>query len=140
MSAPQVVSVDPQNQETDVVLGAPVVITFDQLMDTTTISDATFSLTRPAPMQVVTSQNLISGSEGPSTTVVRGTFTFATDSQGRTVATFQPAKPLDSLYTLGLSVLTEATSSRVGARERREGWIVCSFCYRKTSESRFGSR
>lgn len=90
MSAPVVVSVQPDVNETDVVLGQPVIITFDQGIDTTTLSDSTFNLSFPAPTQIITSGQLISGPAGPSTVPVHGAWTFATDGQNRTVATFTP--------------------------------------------------
>lgn len=45
MSAPQVVSVQPDVGATDVVLAIPITVTFDQLIDTTTVDSSTFSLT-----------------------------------------------------------------------------------------------
>ena len=47
MSAPVVLSVEPGNLETDVILGIPIVVTFDQEIDPATITDATFCLTGP---------------------------------------------------------------------------------------------
>lgn len=96
MSAPVVVQVNPDVSETDVILGAPIVITFDQAIDTTTLTNDTFSVTLPSQTQVITSEELISRGNPvtePSPQPVTGTFTFATDTQGRTVATFTPDKP-----------------------------------------------
>lgn len=95
MAAPQVVQVTPNNSETDVVLGQALVVQFDQLIDTTTLNDDTFSLTCPAPTQILTTGQLISGEAAPSTIAVPGTWSFVTDSQGRTVATFTPTKALE---------------------------------------------
>jgi len=39
------VSVEPANNDTDVVLGTPIIVTFDQEIDPTSISETTFSLT-----------------------------------------------------------------------------------------------
>lgn len=47
MSAPNVVSVEPADSETDVILGTVIFVTFDQEIDPTTVTDATFSLTGP---------------------------------------------------------------------------------------------
>lgn len=57
MSAPNVVAVEPGNSETDVVLGTPIIVTFDQEIDATTITDATFCLTGPGTSEVVNAQN-----------------------------------------------------------------------------------
>src|ERR1035437_8805186 len=91
MSAPVVVSVDPGNSETDVVLGQALILTFDQVIDPTTLNDSPFSLTYPAPIQVVNSAQLISGKPESSTVSVDGTWSFATVA-GATVATFQPSR------------------------------------------------
>ena len=58
MSAPVVVSVEPGNAETDVILGTPIFVTFDQEIDATTITDATFCMTGPGTSQ----HNLVSPS------------------------------------------------------------------------------
>ena len=47
MAAPSVVSVEPADSETDVILGTVIFVTFDQEIDPTTVTDATFSLTGP---------------------------------------------------------------------------------------------
>ena len=95
MAAPIVVQVTPEDKETDVVLGQSIVVVFDQAIDTTSVDDDTFSLTCPAPTQILTSGQLISGEAGPSEVSVTGKWTFSTDEQGRTVATFQPDKPFE---------------------------------------------
>jgi hypothetical protein len=91
MSAPVVVSVDPGNSETDVVLGQALIVTFDQVIDPTTLNDSTFSLTYPASIQVVNASQLISGKPESSTVAVDGTWSLATVA-GATVATFQPTR------------------------------------------------
>ena len=62
MAAPNVVELIPGNNETDVILGTPIVVTFDQEIDVTTINDATFSLTGPGTSEVVNAENLVSPS------------------------------------------------------------------------------
>ena len=61
MSPPVVVSVEPSNLETDVILGIPIIISFDQVIDPTTVNDATFALTGPGTSQ----HNLVSPSFVP---------------------------------------------------------------------------
>jgi len=107
MSAPQVVAVVPDVNETDVVLGQAISITFDQEIDTTSLSDSTFSLTCPALTQVVTNNQLISGESSPSTIVVHGTWTFNTAPNGATVAVFQPSR--------GFTPNTSYTATLLGA-------------------------
>ncbi|MGB0124241.1 MAG: Ig-like domain-containing protein [Silvibacterium sp.] len=91
MSAPVVVSVQPDVNETDVVLGQPIIVTFDQVIDSSTLTESTFNLSYPAPTQIINAQQLISGPASPSTVTVHGTWSFATNTQNQTVATFTPA-------------------------------------------------
>lgn len=104
MSAPQVIQVVPDVNDTDVVLGQALVVTFDQAIDPATLNDSTFSLTYPSPTQIVTSGQLISGASSPSTVSVEGVWSFATNDQGCTVASFQEktALPPNTLITAQL--------------------------------------
>ena len=101
MSAPVVLQSTPANEEGDVVLGQTIIITFDQAINTSTLNDSTFSLTFPAPTQVLTSSQLVAGEAAPSTVNVEGVWSFADDKTGRTIATFTPSKHLqeNTLYT-----------------------------------------
>lgn len=96
MAAPSVVSVNPAVNEKDVVLGTQVVITFDQEIDPSSITESTFALTGPGQTQILTPGQL--ASESPDTSLSRefvlGTFGFALDGQGRSVVTFNPTKQL----------------------------------------------
>lgn len=94
MSAPLVVNVDPANNEVDVVLGSQITVTFDQAIDTTTIDESTFSVTGPGQTQILTAGQLIAkdGNTLLSREYIEGTFTFDTDSQGRTVVSFVPVR------------------------------------------------
>lgn len=101
MAAPLILSVAPLDGETDVVLGADLVVVFDQLIDTTTVNTSTFSVTGPGQTAVVTGDNLILST--PTATVGRqylpGTFTFATNSSNQTVVTFSPDDPFQPNQT-----------------------------------------
>lgn len=114
MSAPQVVQVTPNNEETDVVLGQALSVTFDQVIDTTTLNDDTFSLTCPAPTQILTNTQLISGEAAPSAVSVPGTWSFVVDDQNRTVATFTPTDALlqNTPYTATLFGADAALSTQ----------------------------
>jgi hypothetical protein len=96
MPAPTVVAVTPIANSTDVVLGAPIVVTFDQLIDITTVSDATFSLQGPGQTQILDpSQILLSAPDiATGREYITGTFVFTVDGQNRSVVTFTPGKPL----------------------------------------------
>lgn len=95
MAAPLIEIVSPLNGADSVVLGTKVVITFDQLMDTSTINERTFVLTGPGQTSIITPDELISSDPQVVTgrEYVPGTFAFATVSS-KTVVTFTPATPL----------------------------------------------
>lgn len=85
------------------------------MIDTTTLDESTFSLTYPAPAQVIGSNHLISGNLAPSTPTVTGTWSFSTNSDNQTVAVFTPDKPLqqNTLYTAMLLGSDAALTSSV---------------------------
>src|SRR5476651_2281643 len=89
-----VVNVDPANSEVDVVLGTQITITFDQLLDITTIDESTFSVTGPGQTQILTAGQLIAkdGDTLLSREYIEGTFTFDVDAQGRSVVSFVPVR------------------------------------------------
>jgi hypothetical protein len=91
VAAPTVLSVSPGVAETDVVLGTQIVVTFDQEIDAATLTESTFSLTGPA-QQALTPGELSPSDPGQES--VLGTFSFALDGSGRTVATFNPTLSL----------------------------------------------
>jgi hypothetical protein len=121
MSNPNVLSVTPANGASDVILGVPIVVTFDSLMNPTTINNATFSLTGPAQTQILTPQQLISSDPTFITgrNTINGVFTTATNSSNQTVLTFTPSVSLqpNSLYTVLLigsgALLTSSTIADV---------------------------
>jgi hypothetical protein len=97
LSPPTVVNVNPGVDETDVVLGMPIVVLFSMLMDPTTISDATFSVTGPGQTQIITPTQLIA-EDARSTTgreYIEGTFAFDDTIYGgtQTQVTFTPSRP-----------------------------------------------
>lgn len=108
MPAPNVVTVSPAPNAAGVVLGIPITVTFDSLVDHTTLSTATFAVTCPSTAQIVTpDQYLVSQ---PATVqgvqYVTGTYT-ATDALNAssvmvTTLTFTPSTPLqpNTVYTL----------------------------------------
>lgn len=117
MSAPSIIKVSPNPNQTDVVLGTSIVVGFDQLIDTTTITSSTFSLTGPGQTQVISPEELNVKNPRPDTgrEYITGAFTFALDSNGNTVATFTPARPLrpNVIYTV---LVVGGLGSVLGAR------------------------
>ena len=97
-TAPTILNVTPSVDETDVVLGSQIIVIFSTLMDHTTITEATFSLTGPGQTMVVSSDQLII--EDPKSITGReyitGTFTFddTINNNTQTQLTFTPSKPL----------------------------------------------
>jgi hypothetical protein len=51
------------------------------VIDTTTLTESTFSLTYPAPTQIINAQQLITGPSRPSTVSLSGTWSFTTDDR-----------------------------------------------------------
>jgi hypothetical protein len=116
MSAPVIVSTVPSNNDTDIVLGSQVNITFDQQINTSTFTDATFSMTYPIQGGVLTTTEEIENNPliSPSNEYVRGTISFTTGSQGQTIATFTPKKPLRpgivyTIYVVGADGILTAS-------------------------------
>lgn len=116
MSTPTVIQVSPNPNAVDVVLGIPVVVTFDQLMDTTTITNETFAVTCQGITKVISPEQLNVFNPQPASgrTFVRGTFSFATNGSSATVVTFTPNEPLrpNVIYTV---ILVGAAGSTIGA-------------------------
>jgi hypothetical protein len=113
MSAPLVVSTVPNSNATGVVLGAPIVVTFDQPVDPATVTNATFSVTGPGQTQILTPEQLISQNPSAinSRDVVTGVISFSPDN---TQVTFTPDEAFNKnlLYTVllvgGDGLLTSA--------------------------------
>lgn len=103
MPAPLLAQVTPDVDATDVVLGTTITLTFDQLIDPTTVSEATFTVSSPNPAQTLNEPNLLSAGNRllDNLLVVDGTFTASTDGQNRTVVVFSPLRALRSntVYT-----------------------------------------
>ena len=114
MSAPVVVSVEPGNLETDAILGIPIIITFDQVIDQTTVNDATFALTGPGTTEVETAMNMATlGRLSPTgREYITGTFTFVTTSNTppNTVVTFVPGRVLRKNTTYSVILLGSSGS------------------------------
>jgi hypothetical protein len=93
MSAPLVVNVDPANNEVDVVLGTQITITFDQLIDTTTIDESTFSVIGPGQTQILTAGHLIAKDSDTllSREYIEGTFAFDVTPTGRRLLASSPS-------------------------------------------------
>lgn len=109
MPAPTILSVTPNDQETDVVLGTQITVLFDSLMDHTTLGDATFSLTGPGQTQIISPDQLIADDPQPVTgrEYITGTFAFD-DTQfnsTRTLLTFTASRPLRPNVTYQVLIL-----------------------------------
>lgn len=98
MAAPTIVSVTPASAETDVVLGTQIIVLFSKLMEHTTITDATFSLTGPGQTMIATPDQMIAEDPGSVTgrEYITGTFAFDDTPGGgtQTQLTFIPSRPL----------------------------------------------
>jgi hypothetical protein len=90
-----IVSVLPDVSSTGVILQGAIIITFDQEIDPTTLTESSFLLSaptegsRPAPDGLVGVVSPVSGTD-----YVDGAFSFALNSTGATIATFKPSRPM----------------------------------------------
>jgi hypothetical protein len=104
MSAPTLLSTVPTNLSTDVILGTTIVLTFDQPIDTTTVSEDTFLLQGPGQTEFITPEQLASMDPTPVTGREYITGKFNWDSSN-TVLTFVPERPLQPNKTYTVMVV-----------------------------------
>jgi hypothetical protein len=97
-TAPTITSVTPSVSETDVVLGTQIIVVFSELMNHTTITDATFSLTGPGQTMEISPDQLILKNPNAVTgrEYITGTFSFddTINNGTQTQLTFVPSRPL----------------------------------------------
>lgn len=103
---PNIVNVTPQPSQTGVVLGLPVIITFDSLMNHSTITSKTFVMSCPSGTQILTPEQYISSNPTTLQAVgyVAGTFSYD-DTSGSTVVKFTPNSPLKPNTQYNLLIL-----------------------------------
>jgi hypothetical protein len=101
--SPSIISATPADLSTGIVLGTSIVVGFDQPINTTTLTSATFALFGPGQTQVITSEGLLANVPKVAQTnqAIPGIFTF-TLVDGNTVLTFAPLIPLrpNVVYTV----------------------------------------
>lgn len=118
MSNPVVTSVSPTPNATDIVLGQPIVVTFDQLINTDSINNATFALIGPNLSSIVTPEQIVEDTPVPQvgTGYTLGTFGFATIG-GVTQVTFTPSRPLRTgvTYTVLIIGKDSPTAAVIGS-------------------------
>jgi hypothetical protein len=80
MPNPTVTSVLPAPNATDVVLGSSILVTFSEPINTDTLNNATFALTGPGPVEIVTVHQIQELNPEPARGkgYILGTFTFST--------------------------------------------------------------
>lgn len=90
-----ILSVLPDVNSSGVILQGAVIATFDQEIDVTTYSENSFLLSAPAETPNVPPGGLV-GKVAPvtGTDYISGTFSFALNTAGGTIATFKPARPM----------------------------------------------
>jgi hypothetical protein len=108
-----ILSVLPSVNASGVILQGAVIVTFDQAIDVTTYDESSFLLSAPPETPVVPPGGLV-GSVAPAsgTDYVAGTFSFAQNTAGATIATFVPARPLrpNVKYTVLISTAVATTA------------------------------
>lgn len=107
-----ILSVLPDVNSTGVILQGAVIVTFDQEIDTTTFSEQSFLLSAPPEGPAVPPGSLV-GSVAPvtGTDYVQGTFSFAVNGSGQTVATFKPARPMRQNVKYTVLISTDVTAT-----------------------------
>jgi hypothetical protein len=88
-------------------------VTFDQVIDVTTFDESSFLLSAPPETPRVPPGGLV-GPVAPvtGTDYVQGTFTFAVNTAGATIATFTPARPMrpNVKYTVLITTVVQTPS------------------------------
>lgn len=116
MANPTILSVYPDVNATDIILNTVIKITFDQLINTDTLNNATLALIAPNASTIVTPDQIIDSIPDPVPGIgyLVGSFTFETISS-RTVATFSPSLPLlpGAVYTVIVIGLDSPSASVV---------------------------
>jgi hypothetical protein len=104
MSAPVVLSVIPTSGQTGVVLGAPIVVVFDQPIDRATVTSATLSVTGPGQTQILTPDQLLAQNPSAinSREIISGNISFSVND---TTVTFTPSEPLAQNVTYDVLLL-----------------------------------
>jgi Bacterial Ig-like domain len=109
-----ILSVLPDINSTGVILQGAIIVTFDQEIDVTTYDESSFLLSAPAELPRIAPGGLV-GSVAPvtGTDYVAGTFSFALNSTGATIATFVPARPMrpNIKYTVLISTAVQTPGS-----------------------------
>lgn len=103
----------PDVNSSGVILQGAVIVTFDQEIDVTTYSESSFLLSAPPETPVIAPGGLV-GAVTPAggTDYVAGTFSFALNTAGATIATFKPARPMrpNVKYTVLISTDVATTA------------------------------
>jgi hypothetical protein len=111
--SPNILSVLPDVNASGVILQGAVIVIFDQEIDVTTYSESSFLLSAPPETPVIAPGGLV-GAVTPAggTDYVAGTFSFALNGSGHTIATFKPARPMrpNVKYTVLISTDVATTA------------------------------
>lgn len=130
MPIPSITSVSPLNLATGIVLGIPVVVTFNTLIDHSTVNIGSFALVAPGNTAIITPTEEIQAMPKPvvGKQNVPGVFSFD-DTQGFTVLTFTPKIPLEqnTLYKVTVmgtgSLISQVVKDTTGVvLDKSYGW------------------
>ena len=98
-------------------------MTFDQEIDATTYSENSFLLSCAPEAASVVASGLV-GSVAPvtGTDYVAGTFSFALNSSGHTIATFKPARPMRPNVKYSILISTDVATAAGVALANNYNW------------------
>lgn len=117
-SAPSIISASPADLSTGIVLGTSIVVGFDQPINTATINASTFALFGPGQTQIITPSQLLANVPAAvkANQAIPGNFTFSTDTNGNTIATFAPLLPLRPNVTYTVVIVGPDSATGVSVK------------------------
>jgi hypothetical protein len=118
-----ILSVLPAVNASGVILQGAVIVTFDQEIDVTTYSESSFLLSAPPETPAIALGGLV-GTVTPAggTDYVAGTFSFALNGSGQTIATFKPARPMRPNVKYTVLISTDVATSAGVALANNYSW------------------
>lgn len=118
-----ILSVLPDVNSSGVILQGAVIVTFDQEIDAATYSEQSFLLSCPPEASTIAPSGLVGAvSPASGTDYVAGTFSFALNSSGNTIATFKPTRPMRPNVKYTVLISTDVATVAAGSLADNYSW------------------
>lgn len=117
-----IVSVLPDVATTGIILQGAVIVTFDQEIDASTYSEGSFLLSAPPEIGQVSPDALLRPVIPSGNDYVQGTFSFAINSLGGTVATFKPSRPMRPNVKYTVLITTDVATAAGASLSGNYSW------------------